>query len=90
MATFSRQNSTPESGHLERDYEWVGSCGGHESAQHPSAQQLLHRGEVFRCQRAGLGEVDLPVLVDGDYPVDHAAVEVDMDALCDRFNVPAI
>jgi hypothetical protein len=33
--------------------------------------------------------VDLPVLVGGDYPVDHAAVEVDMDALCDRFNVPA-
>jgi hypothetical protein len=30
-------------------------------AQHLGAHLLLHRGEVFRWQRSGLGEVDLPV-----------------------------
>jgi len=43
-------------------------------AQHPRAHLLLHRGEVFWCQRTSLGEMDLPVLVGGEYPVDHAAV----------------
>ena len=36
-------------------------AGTGEPAQHPSAHLLLHRGEVFRCQRTGLGEVDLPL-----------------------------
>jgi hypothetical protein len=30
--------------------------GAGEPAQHPSAHLPLHRGEVFQCQRAGLGE----------------------------------
>jgi len=51
-------------------------AGAGESAQHPGAHLLLHRGEVFRCQRAGLGEVDLPVFARGEHPIDRAAVEV--------------
>jgi hypothetical protein len=49
-----------------------------EPAQYASAHLLLHRGEVFGCQRGGLGEVDLPVLAQRKHPVDRAAVEVDM------------
>jgi len=47
-----------------------------EPSQHPNAHLLLHRGEVFGCQRAGLGEANLPILAAGEHPVDHAAVEV--------------
>jgi len=36
-------------------------AGTGEPAQHPSAHLLLHCGEVFRCQRTDLGEVDLPL-----------------------------
>ena len=64
-------------GHVAR-IGWVEMTGAGEPAQHASAHLLLHRGEVFRCQRGGLGEVDLPVLADGKHPVDHAAVEVHM------------
>ena len=53
-------------------------AGTGEPAQHPSAHLLLHCGEVFRYQRTGLGEVDLPVFVRAEHPIDHAAVEVDM------------
>ena len=53
-------------------------AGTGEPAQHPSAHLLLHRGEVFRCQRTGLGEVDLPIFARGEHPIDHAAVEVAM------------
>ena len=56
----------------------VESAGAGESAQHASAHLLLDRGEVFGCQRIGLGEMDLPVLAHRKHPVDHAAVEVDM------------
>jgi hypothetical protein len=37
----------------------VEQAGAGEPTQHPSAHLLLHRGEVFRCQRGGLGEMDL-------------------------------
>ena len=47
-------------------------------AQYASAHLVPHRGEVFRCQRTGLGEVNLLVLAGGEDPVGHAAVEVDM------------
>ncbi len=50
--------------------------GAGEPTQHPSAHLLLHRGEVFGCQRAGLGEVDLHVFAGGEHPVDHAAAKV--------------
>jgi len=58
---------------------WVETSGAGEPAQHPSAHLLPHRGEVFRCQRAGLSEMDLarPGLSWRKHPVDHAAVEVD-------------
>jgi len=56
----------------------VETAGAGEPAQHASAHLLLHRGEVFWCQRTSLGEMDLSVLADGEHPVDHAAVEVDM------------
>jgi hypothetical protein len=52
--------------------------GAGEPAQHPSAHLLLHRGEILRCQRGRLGELDLPVLARNEHRVDHAAVEVDM------------
>ena len=55
-------------------------AGTGEPAQHPSAHLLLHCGEVFGCQRGGLGEVDLPVFARAEHPIDHAAVEVDMAA----------
>ena len=54
----------------------VERAGTGEPAQHASAHWLLHRGEVFRCQRIGLGEVGLPALACGEHPIDHAAVEV--------------
>jgi len=38
---------------------------------------MLRRGEVFRAQRGGLGDVELPVLAGGGHSVNHAAVEVD-------------
>jgi hypothetical protein len=60
---------------------WVDMTGAGEPAQHPSAHLLLHRGELFGCQRGGLGEVDLPVLAHRKHPVDHAAVEVDSSDL---------
>ena len=53
-------------------------AGAGEPAQHPSAHRLLHRGEVFGCQRRRLCKVHLPVLARGEHPVDHAAVEVNM------------
>ena len=56
----------------------VETAGAGEPAQHASAPLLLHRGEVFWCQRGRLGKVDLPVLAHRKHPVDHAAVEVDM------------
>jgi len=55
----------------------VEMAGAGEPAQDPSAYLLLHRGEVFWCQRAGLGKVDLPVFAADEHPVDHAAVEMD-------------
>ena len=63
-------------GHVAR-IGLVEMTGAGKPAQHPSAHLLLHRGEVFGCQRAGLGEVDLPVVARGEDSVDHAAVEVD-------------
>ena len=45
---------------------------------HPCAHLLLHHGEHFRCQRAGLGELDLPVGILAEHAVDHVAVKVDM------------
>jgi len=39
---------------------------------------LLHRREVFRCQRGRLVELDSPVLAVGEQTVDHAPVDVDM------------
>ncbi len=48
-----------------------------ELTQHQSAHLLLHRCEVFRCRRTGLGKVALPVITGGEHPVDHAALEVD-------------
>ena len=56
-------------------------AGAGESPQHPSGYPLLHRGEVFRAQRGGLGDVELPVLAGGGHSVNHAAVEVDSRAL---------
>jgi hypothetical protein len=56
---------------------WVERSGAGEPAQHASARLLLHRGDIFRCQRCRLGKVDLPVLARREHPVDHAAVEVD-------------
>jgi hypothetical protein len=38
-------------------------------------------GSVTLCNRGGLGELDLPVLADGEHPVDHAAVDVDSEQL---------
>ena len=59
------------------------SAGGEipqeRAAQYPSAHLLLHRGEVFWCQRAGLGVMDLPVLALRKHPVDHTAVEGEND-----------
>jgi len=54
------------------------SRGAGEPAQHVSAHLLLRRAEVFRCQRGGIGEVDLPLFDRGEHPIDHAAVKVDM------------
>jgi hypothetical protein len=62
-------------GHVLR-IGWVERSGAGHPAQHPSAHLLLHRGEVFRCQRIGLGKVDLPVLAHREHPVDHAAVDM--------------
>jgi hypothetical protein len=64
-------------GHVAR-IVGVEMAGAGEPAQDPSAHLLLHRGEVFWCQRAGLGKVDLPVLAGGEHPVGHAAVKVNM------------
>ena len=50
---------------------WVEMTGAGEPAQDPSAHLLLRRGEIFRCERAGLVEMG------GEHPVDHIAVEVD-------------
>jgi len=52
-------------------------AGTREPAQHPSAALLLHCGEIFWPQRAGLGGLDLPVCTLGEHPVDHAAVKMD-------------
>ena len=56
-------------------------AGAGESARHPSGYPMLRRGEVFRAQRGGLGDVELPVLAGGGHSVNHAAVEVDSRAL---------
>ncbi len=48
-----------------------------DPAQQASTHLLLDRGEIFRCQRTGLGKVDQPILAGGEHPVDRAAVEVD-------------
>ena len=53
-------------------------AGAGEPAQHAPTHLLLHRGELFGCWRTGLPELDLLALPDGEHPVDHAAVEVDM------------
>ena len=37
--------------------------------------------QVNGCQRAGLGELDLPTLAASEYPVEHATVRVDSFAL---------
>ena len=55
---------------------WIPQEG---AAQQPGAHLLLHRGEVFWCQRAGLGVMDLPVLALRKHPVDHTAVEGEND-----------
>ena len=55
----------------------VEMTGAGKPTQHAPAYLLLHRGEVFGCQRAGLGEMDLPVFAHRKHPVDHTAVEVD-------------
>jgi hypothetical protein len=57
----------------------VFGTGSVERAQQPSAHLLLHHAEGFGCHRTDRGEMDLPVLVDGEHLVDHTAVEVDMD-----------
>jgi hypothetical protein len=49
-----------------------------KTAQHLSAHLLLNRGEVFRCQRASLGDTALPAFARGEHPVDHAVLKVDM------------
>ena len=46
------------------------------------AHLLLHRGDVGRGARLGLGKADLPVVAHGKHPVDHAAVEVHMRIQC--------
>ena len=42
-----------------------------------NAHLLLRGGEVCRCQRTGLGEMHLPFLAHGQYPVDRGAMEAD-------------
>ena len=46
------------------------------------AHLLLHRGDIGRGERLGLGKADLPVVAHGKHPVDHAAVEVHMRIQC--------
>jgi len=64
--------------HERRASSSAQSRGAGEPAQHASAHMLLCRGEVLRCKRCGLGEVDRPLFARGEHPIDHAAVEVDM------------
>ena len=58
----------------------VETAGAGEPARHARAPLLLHRGEVFWCQRAGLGEMDLPVLALRKHAVDHTAAEGENDS----------
>ena len=62
-------------GHVARIGVIHMACTG-EPVQHTSTHLLLRRGEDLRCQRTGLGEVDLPDFARREHPVDHAAVEV--------------
>jgi hypothetical protein len=62
-------------GHLAR-IGGIERAGAGKPAQHAGAHLLVHCGAVCGCQRAGLGEVDLPVLVSDEHPVDHTTVKV--------------
>ncbi|MGH8692751.1 MAG: hypothetical protein ACREVM_00760 [Burkholderiales bacterium] len=46
-----------------------------EPAQYPSAHLLLHRREVFRCQRGRLGKALF--FPGGKHPIDHTAAKVE-------------
>jgi hypothetical protein len=60
MHTAASSENPPvvPAGHVLR-IGWVQRTGAGEPAQYAPTHLLLHRGEVFRCQRDRLGKVDL-------------------------------